>query len=120
MCAIRAIRLFAHQGDYLTNDVQEICNTIQRITLHGVQDTVLLVQAAVSMALVSPKLAAVVLATVPLGTAVMIGLGTYLRESHKRASKASMNAQAYATQVIGGIRTVRAFGQVRRWVCGYK
>jgi ABC-type bacteriocin/lantibiotic exporter with double-glycine peptidase domain len=80
----------------------------QRITLHGVQDVMLLAQSAFAMTVISPHLAAVVLLTVPVGTAVMIGMGAWLGRQRRRANKATLAAQAHAQQVLGGVRTVRA------------
>ncbi|KAK3283825.1 hypothetical protein CYMTET_8496 [Cymbomonas tetramitiformis] len=101
-------------GEHLTTDVREVCDTLQRVALHGVQDAVLLMQGVVTMFMISPKLFLLVMATVPPGTALLVGLGTLLRHAQSKANTASVEAHGQAVQALSALRTVRAFSQEDR------
>lgn len=94
----------------LSADVQEFKSSFKQVVSLGLRNITQTAGGVVSMMLISKQLTAALVLTVPL----IIGGGTlfggFLRGLSRESQSAASELIAHASEVIGNIRTVRAFG----------
>ena len=100
------------QGEILTHvsqDISSICTSVRQVFTSGLRSVLTIVAGAVSMVMVSPKLAGGVFLVLP----AMAGAGHLLGVGLQSLAKASNRANGMATSVVGeavaNIRTVKAY-----------
>jgi ATP-binding cassette, subfamily B, bacterial len=75
--------------------------------------------ATMMMVISSPKLSGLVLLAMPIIVLPLVGAGRSVRRKSKAAQDRLADATAYATEQIGAIRTIKAFGAESRIRSGY-
>jgi ATP-binding cassette subfamily B protein len=73
------------------------------------RNLVLFVGAAVMMVVTSPRLSAFVLGAIPVIVLPLVAYGRQVRRRSRDAQDMLANASAYASELIGGVRTLQAF-----------
>ncbi|EDQ84738.1 uncharacterized protein MONBRDRAFT_29884 [Monosiga brevicollis MX1] len=103
----------------LSGDVQEFKSSFKQVVSIGLRNGLQAVGSLISMYLVSPQLTSYLAVAVPLVIAVGTSLGSLLRSMSKDGQAIVADANGSASEVIGNIRTVRAFGMEDREVNEY-
>jgi ATP-binding cassette subfamily B protein len=73
------------------------------------RNLVLFVGASVMMVVTSPRLSAFVLAAIPVIVLPLVAYGRQVRQRSRLAQDTLADATAYASELIGGVRTLQAF-----------
>eukprot|EP00049_Salpingoeca_infusionum_P011445 m.199009 g.199009 ORF g.199009 m.199009 type:complete len:726 (-) comp14929_c1_seq2:230-2407(-) len=106
--------------DRLTNDVEEFKSSMKQVVSIGLRNMTQALGSAIAMYRVSPQLTLGLAIVVP--TIILIGttLGSFLRKFSRRGQAARSACTSSAHEVIGSIKTVRAFGMEEREEAAYE
>ncbi|KAM6282424.1 mitochondrial potassium channel ATP-binding subunit isoform 1-T1 [Porphyrio hochstetteri] len=98
----------------LTSDTQEFKSSFKLVVSQGLRSGTQTVGCFISLYLVSPKLTGLLLLALPalVGAGALIGAG--LRSLSRRAQEQVAKATVVADEVLGNVRTVRAFAMEDR------
>jgi ATP-binding cassette subfamily B protein len=97
----------------LTADTTQIKAAVGSSVSIALRNLVLFVGAASMMVVTSPKLSAFVLAAIPLIVLPLVAFGRWVRRLSRNAQDTLAEASAYASELVGAIRTVQAFTNER-------
>jgi ATP-binding cassette subfamily B protein len=93
----------------LTADTTQIKSAVGSSMSVALRNLVLFLGSATMMVVTSPKLSAFVLAAIPLIVLPLVGFGRAVRRRSRAAQDTLADASAYATELIGSVRTLQAF-----------
>ena len=93
----------------LTADTTQIKSAVGASVSIALRNLVLFIGASAMMVVTSPRLSAFVLAAIPLIVVPLVAFGRLVRRRSRSAQDTLADASAYATELIGGVRTLRAF-----------
>jgi len=94
----------------LTADTTQIKSAVGSTISSALRNLVLFFGAAAMMVVTSPGLSALVLVAIPVIVLPLYGFGRSIRRRSRFAQDTLADATAYATEAIGAIRAVQAFG----------
>ena len=97
----------------LTADTTQIKSAVGSSVSIALRNLVLFVGAASMMVATSPKLSGFVLAAIPLIVLPLVAFGRWVRRLSRNAQDTLADATAYASELVGAIRTVQAFTNER-------
>jgi ATP-binding cassette subfamily B protein len=97
----------------LTADTTQIKSAVGSSVSIALRNLVLFVGAASMMVVTSPKLSGFVLAAIPLIVLPLVAFGRWVRRLSRNAQDTLADATAYASELVGAIRTVQAFTNER-------
>lgn len=97
----------------LTADTTQIKSAVGSSVSIALRNFVLFVGAASMMVITSPRLSGFVLAAIPLIVLPLVAFGRWVRRLSRTAQDTLADATAYASELIGAIRTVQAFTSER-------
>lgn len=97
----------------LTADTTQIKSAVGSSVSIALRNFVLFVGAASMMVVTSPKLSGFVLAAIPLIVLPLVAFGRWVRRLSRNAQDTLADATAYASELVGAIRTVQAFTNER-------
>ena len=97
----------------LTADTTQIKSAVGSSVSIALRNFVLFVGAASMMVVTSPRLSGFVLAAIPLIVLPLVAFGRWVRRLSRTAQDTLADATAYASELIGAIRTVQAFTNER-------
>ncbi|XP_055379821.1 mitochondrial potassium channel ATP-binding subunit [Condylostylus longicornis] len=92
----------------LTADVQDFKSSFKQFISQGLRSAAQLIGGGVSLFLISPHMAFIAIASVPLVVTFMTYLGRKLRELSKKSQAQSERATSVCEEALSNIRTVRA------------
>ena len=90
-------------------DTTQIKSTVGATTSTALRNIILGVGALIMMVVTSPKLSALVIAAIPLIVAPLIAFGRTVRRRSRTTQDVLADANAYASEQIGAMRTLQAF-----------
>ncbi len=93
----------------LTADTTQIKSAVGASVSIALRNLVLFVGAATMMVVTSPRLSGFVLAAIPVIVLPLVGFGRSVRRRSRMAQDTLADASAYASELIGAIRTLQAF-----------
>ena len=93
----------------LTADTTQIKSAVGSSVSVALRNLVLFFGSATMMVITSPKLSAFVLAAIPLIVLPLVGFGRAVRRRSRAAQDTLADASAYASELIGAVRTLQAF-----------
>ncbi|MEO6945516.1 MAG: ABC transporter transmembrane domain-containing protein [Nitrobacter sp.] len=93
----------------LTADTTQIKAAVGSSISVALRNVVLFLGAASMMVITSPRLSGLVLAAIPLIVLPLVAFGRWVRRLSRSAQDNLAEATAYASELIGGIRTVQAY-----------
>ncbi|HEY0218457.1 MAG TPA: ABC transporter ATP-binding protein/permease [Afipia sp.] len=102
----------AHSGELvsrLTADTTQIKSAVGASVSVALRNLVLFVGASAMMVVTSPKLSGIVLLVIPLIVLPLVAFGRRVRTLSRGAQDTLADASAYASELIGAIRTLQAF-----------
>ena len=102
----------AHSGELvsrLTADTTQIKSAVGASVSVALRNMVLFLGAAAMMVVSSPKLSGFVLVVIPLIVLPLVAFGRRVRTLSRGAQDTLANASAYASELMGAIRTLQAF-----------
>lgn len=102
----------ARSGDIvsrLTSDATQIKAAVGSSASVALRNLVLFVGAAIMMAVTSPRLSALVLIVIPVIVLPLVGFGRRVRKNARVAQDRLAAASAFASEAVGGVRTIQAF-----------
>jgi len=102
----------AHSGELvsrLTADTTQIKSAVGASVSIALRNFVLFVGASAMMVVTSPKLSGIVLAVIPLIVLPLVAFGRRVQKLSRGAQDTLANASAYASELIGAMRTLQAF-----------
>jgi ATP-binding cassette subfamily B protein len=97
----------------LTADTTQIKAAVGSSISVALRNVVLFLGAASMMVITSPRLSGLVLAAIPLIVLPLVAFGRWVRRLSRSAQDNLAEATAYASELIGGIRTVQAYTNER-------
>ncbi len=97
----------------LTADTTQIKSAVGSSVSVALRNLVLFIGAASMMVITSPRLSGFVLAAIPLIVLPLVAFGRWVRRLSRTAQDTLADATAYASELIGAIRTVQAFTSER-------
>jgi len=97
----------------LTADTTQIKAAVGSSVSIALRNFVLFVGAASMMVVTSPRLSGFVLAAIPLIVLPLVAFGRWVRRLSRNAQDTLADASAYASELVGAIRTVQAFTNER-------
>ncbi|HRO00748.1 MAG TPA: ABC transporter transmembrane domain-containing protein, partial [Nitrobacter sp.] len=97
----------------LTADTTQIKSAVGSSISVALRNVVLFVGAASMMVITSPRLSGLVLAAIPLIIVPLVAFGRWVRRLSRSAQDNLADATAYASELVGGIRTVQAYTNER-------
>ncbi|HEU4805665.1 MAG TPA: ABC transporter transmembrane domain-containing protein, partial [Nitrobacter sp.] len=97
----------------LTADTTQIKSAVGSSISVALRNVVLFVGAASMMVITSPRLSLLVLAAIPLIVLPLVAFGRWVRRLSRSAQDNLAEATAYASELVGGIRTVQAYTNER-------
>jgi len=97
----------------LTADTTQIKAAVGSSVSVALRNLVLFLGAASMMVITSPRLSGFVLAAIPLIVLPLVAFGRWVRRLSRTAQDTLADATAYASELIGAIRTVQAFTNER-------
>lgn len=92
----------------LTSDVQDFKSCFKQCVSQGLRSVAQLIGGGISLFLISPKLAAVAMLSVPFAVIVMSLLGSALRSLSRKSQAQTEKATAVCEEALSNIRTVRS------------
>ena len=98
----------------LTADTTQIKAAVGASVSIALRNLVLFVGAATMMVVTSPRLSAFVLGAIPVIVLPLYGFGRAVRRRSRAAQDTLADASAYASELIGAVRTLQAFTN-ERW-----
>ncbi|MCX7322734.1 MAG: ABC transporter transmembrane domain-containing protein [Hyphomicrobiales bacterium] len=93
----------------LTADTTQIKSAVGASVSIALRNIVLFLGAAAMMVVSSPKLSGFVLAAIPLIVIPLVAFGRWVRRLSRKAQDTLANASAYASELVGAMRTVQAY-----------
>jgi ATP-binding cassette subfamily B protein len=93
----------------LTADTTQIKSAVGASVSIALRNMVLFLGAATMMVVTSPKLSGFVLAAIPLIVIPLVAFGRWVRRLSRKAQDTLANASAYASELVGAMRTVQAY-----------
>src|SRR5436190_8866615 len=93
----------------LTADPTQIKSSVGSSVSVALRNVVLFLGSATMMVITSPKLSGFVLAAIPLIVLPLVGFGRAVRRRSRTAQDTLADASAYASELIGAVRTLQAF-----------
>jgi ATP-binding cassette subfamily B protein len=94
----------------LTADTTQIKSAFGSSASQALRNLFMFVGATVLMVYTSPKLSALVLVAIPVIAAPLIASGRVVRGRSRHAQDTLADATAFASESLGGVRTMQAFG----------
>jgi ATP-binding cassette subfamily B protein len=73
------------------------------------RNLMMFIGASIMMVITSPRLSVIVLAAIPLILIPLLGFGRKVRKRSRNAQDTLAAASAYATEMLGAVRTMQAF-----------
>jgi ATP-binding cassette, subfamily B, bacterial len=93
----------------LTADTTQIKSAVGASVSVALRNLVLFFGSVIMMVVTSPRLSAFVLAAIPVIVIPLVGFGRMVRKRSRAAQDTLADASAYASELIGAIRTLQAF-----------
>jgi ATP-binding cassette, subfamily B, bacterial len=93
----------------LTADTTQIKSAVGASVSVALRNIVLFFGSIIMMVVTSPRLSAFVLAAIPVIVMPLVGFGRIVRKRSRAAQDTLADASAYASELIGAIRTLQAF-----------
>jgi ATP-binding cassette, subfamily B, bacterial len=93
----------------LTADTTQIKSAVGASVSVALRNLVLFFGSIIMMVVTSPRLSAFVLAAIPVIVLPLVGFGRIVRRRSRAAQDTLADASAYASELIGAIRTLQAF-----------
>uniref|UniRef100_A0A8C3M5Z0 ATP binding cassette subfamily B member 8 n=1 Tax=Chrysolophus pictus TaxID=9089 RepID=A0A8C3M5Z0_CHRPC len=103
----------------LTADVQEFKSSFKLIISQGLRSSTQAAGCVLSLYLLSPRLTALLLLVLPVLVSAGTALGSVLRALSRQAQEQVAKATGVADEVLGNVRTVRAFAMEERQAGAY-
>jgi ATP-binding cassette subfamily B protein len=97
----------------LTADTTQIKSAVGASVSIALRNLMLFLGAAAMMVVTSPKLSGFVLLAIPIIVIPLVAFGRWVRRLSRNAQDTLADASAYASELIGAIRTVQAFTSER-------
>ena len=97
----------------LTADTTQIKSAVGASVSIALRNMMLFVGATAMMVITSPKLSGFVLLAIPLIVLPLVAFGRWVRRLSRNAQDTLADASAYASELIGAIRTVQAYTSER-------
>jgi ATP-binding cassette subfamily B protein len=97
----------------LTADTTQIKSAVGASVSIALRNMMLFIGATVMMVITSPKLSGFVLLAIPLIVLPLVAFGRWVRRLSRNAQDTLADASAYASELIGAIRTVQAYTSER-------
>ena len=97
----------------LTADTTQIKSAVGASVSIALRNLMLFIGATVMMVITSPKLSGFVLLAIPLIVLPLVAFGRWVRRLSRNAQDTLADASAYASELIGAIRTVQAYTSER-------
>jgi ATP-binding cassette subfamily B protein len=93
----------------LTADTTQIKSAVGASVSVALRNLVLFFGSATMMVVTSPRLSAFVLGAIPVIVLPLVGFGRMVRKRSRSAQDTLADASAYASELIGAVRTLQAF-----------
>jgi ATP-binding cassette subfamily B protein len=93
----------------LTADTTQIKSAVGASVSVALRNIVLFFGSAAMMVVTSPRLSAFVLGAIPVIVLPLVGFGRMVRKRSRAAQDTLADASAYASELIGAVRTLQAF-----------
>ena len=93
----------------LTADTTQIKSAVGASVSVALRNLVLFFGSATMMVVTSPRLSAFVLGAIPVIVLPLVGFGRMVRKRSRAAQDTLADASAYASELIGAVRTLQAF-----------
>lgn len=97
----------------LTADTTQIKSAVGASVSIALRNMMLFLGAATMMVVTSPKLSGFVLLAIPIIVIPLVAFGRWVRRLSRNAQDTLAEASAYASELVGAIRTVQAFTSER-------
>jgi ATP-binding cassette, subfamily B, bacterial len=97
----------------LTADTTQIKSAVGASVSIALRNLMLFVGAAAMMVITSPRLSGFVLLAIPIIVIPLVAFGRWVRRLSRNAQDTLADASAYASELIGAIRTVQAYTSER-------
>lgn len=97
----------------LTADTTQIKSAVGASVSIALRNLMLFAGAATMMVITSPRLSGFVLAAIPLIVVPLVAFGRWVRRLSRDAQDTLADASAYASELVGAIRTVQAYTNER-------
>jgi ATP-binding cassette, subfamily B, bacterial len=97
----------------LTADTTQIKSAVGASVSIALRNIMLFIGATAMMVITSPKLSGFVLLAIPLIVIPLVAFGRWVRRLSRNAQDTLADASAYASELIGAIRTVQAYTSER-------
>ena len=97
----------------LTADTTQIKSAVGASVSIALRNMMLFIGAAVMMVITSPKLSGFVLLAIPMIVIPLVAFGRWVRRLSRNAQDTLAEASAYASELVGAIRTVQAYTSER-------
>jgi ATP-binding cassette subfamily B protein len=97
----------------LTADTTQIKSAVGASVSIALRNLMLFIGATAMMVITSPKLSGFVLLAIPLIVLPLVAFGRWVRRLSRNAQDTLADASAYASELIGAIRTVQAYTSER-------
>jgi ATP-binding cassette subfamily B protein len=93
----------------LTADTTQIKSAVGASVSIALRNVMLFIGATAMMVITSPKLSGFVLLAIPIIVIPLVAFGRWVRRLSRNAQDTLANASAYASELVGAIRTVQAY-----------
>jgi ATP-binding cassette subfamily B protein len=93
----------------LTADTTQIKSAFGASASLAMRNLMMFIGASIMMVITSPRLSVIVLAAIPLILIPLLGFGRKVRKRSRNAQDTLAAASAYATEMLGAVRTMQAF-----------
>jgi ATP-binding cassette subfamily B protein len=97
----------------LTADTTQIKSAVGASVSIALRNVMLFIGAAAMMVITSPRLSGLVLLAIPLIVLPLMAFGRWVRRLSRTAQDTLADASAYASELVGAIRTVQAYTSER-------
>jgi len=97
----------------LTADTTQIKSAVGASVSTALRNVMLFVGATAMMVITSPRLSGFVLLAIPLIVLPLVAFGRWVRRLSRKAQDTLADATAYASELVGAIRTVQAYTSER-------
>ncbi|WP_426439785.1 ABC transporter ATP-binding protein/permease [Bradyrhizobium genosp. P] len=97
----------------LTADTTQIKSAVGASVSIALRNVMLFIGAAAMMVITSPRLSGFVLLAIPIIVIPLVAFGRWVRRLSRNAQDTLADASAYASELIGAIRTVQAYTSER-------
>jgi ATP-binding cassette subfamily B protein len=98
----------------LTADTTQIKAAFGASASLAMRNLIMFLGAAVMMVVTSPRLSVIVLAAIPVILIPILGFGRQVRKRSRFAQDTLADASAYASEMLGSVRTLQAFTHEKR------